>query len=321
MGRLAEQMMELRHKMRALADERQQMIAELKNSSKQRRQETRQNLANFRRERAETAEPFLRELHQQRQKNIQFIQNLKSDTARMLDGFRQELDENTRHHYEKIKAPTAERRESIYRQLTVWERERSEQAAQLREDLTTFRAKLLASMPDFECLAEKRSAAVANIRAEVQELQQNSRKELAAAARADSTERQQFVHSIQQEVATLQQSAQMARHEMISELNDMRRALRGELPLQHQSLDTPNVSSGTDLGGLRKQEIPTLATDDLTRISGIGPVRARLLQASGIYTFASLSQCTVEELKAVVGDSGVLADIEQWIVEANKLCI
>lgn len=320
MGRLADEMVDLCRKMQGMADERKQLVSELKTKSEQRSQEVMQKLADFRRERDEVNAPFLRDLQVKRQEITRSIESLKADTAQMRERFRQEQDIASRQYQNSVKRPTEDRCQEVAAKLTAWNQERSQQAVQLREQLTSFRTELTASLPDFENLSKERHAKVNALRSEVKDLQKNNRRELAAMAQEGGENRQAFVHSIRQDVAVLQRNAQTARHEMISDLVKMRQALHGELPPE-QKAETSNHSFANDVGNPHRQETPTIDTsDDLTLLSGIGPVRARLLQASGIHTFLQLASSTIEDLESIVHDSGVSADIEKWITDAAKLC-
>ncbi len=320
MGRLADEMSNLRHKMRELADDRKELISHLKTDSDHRRQEVQQTLADFRRERFETVTPFLQEIKQERQKYTHFVQELQSETAELRAGLRRELDKKARQQYEKTRASVAELREATNDLLTSCRKDRSQQAAKLRAELTAFREELLASMPDFEALARERSRSVSDIRKGVYELRQNSRRELAEMAQTGRVERHHFVHTLQQDVAELSRNSQHKRHAVISELSAMRQAWHGDLQPRQETVHFSDASPGNYSV---KSKPPASAmiesADDLTRIDGIGPVRARLLQASGIQTFAQLAMATAAELLAVVGDSGVPVDVEKWIAEASRL--
>lgn len=59
--------------------------------------------------------------------------------------------------------------------------------------------------------------------------------------------------------------------------------------------------------------------DDLTRIEGIGPKIASLLQAAGITTFAHLASTDVRRLKRIIAEAGLtaLADPTTWPEQAT----
>lgn len=56
-------------------------------------------------------------------------------------------------------------------------------------------------------------------------------------------------------------------------------------------------------------------TDDLTVISGIGPVYQERLASKGIHSFNDLSACSPDELAEVVGTSVAVA--EGWVESAQ----
>lgn len=60
--------------------------------------------------------------------------------------------------------------------------------------------------------------------------------------------------------------------------------------------------------------------DDLTKISGIGPVYRRKLHEAGIYTFTQLADASSEQLNAAIAPEGFQKpDYDQWIADAGKL--
>jgi predicted flap endonuclease-1-like 5' DNA nuclease len=68
-------------------------------------------------------------------------------------------------------------------------------------------------------------------------------------------------------------------------------------------------------------EMPALP-DDLTRINGVGPKVASLLQESGIQTFAQLARTDVARLQAILDKAGSryrLIDPTDWPEQARQL--
>lgn len=67
---------------------------------------------------------------------------------------------------------------------------------------------------------------------------------------------------------------------------------------------------------------PAPAPDDLTRVAGVGPKIAAMLQEAGIATFAQLAVTPVETLQAVLDQGGPrfrIADPSQWPAQAQAL--
>ena len=58
--------------------------------------------------------------------------------------------------------------------------------------------------------------------------------------------------------------------------------------------------------------------DDLTTITGIGANRQQSLNEIGIYTFAQLAGSRPKKIRKVLGASGRLANVDQWIEEARR---
>jgi predicted flap endonuclease-1-like 5' DNA nuclease len=64
------------------------------------------------------------------------------------------------------------------------------------------------------------------------------------------------------------------------------------------------------------------APDDLTRVAGVGPKIAAMLQEAGITTFAQLAVTPVEELQAVLDQGGArfrITDPSAWPAQAQAL--
>lgn len=59
------------------------------------------------------------------------------------------------------------------------------------------------------------------------------------------------------------------------------------------------------------------APDDLTRIEGIGPMIAELLQANGIRTFAQLATTPVSRINALLAERRLRADPATWAEQAR----
>ncbi|MCO6449410.1 MAG: DUF4332 domain-containing protein [Caldilineales bacterium] len=65
-------------------------------------------------------------------------------------------------------------------------------------------------------------------------------------------------------------------------------------------------------------DVPSeVAADDLTKITGIGPKVAAILQAHGINTFAQLAATDVEQLRQILDESGLrMISPETWPEQA-----
>ncbi len=81
--------------------------------------------------------------------------------------------------------------------------------------------------------------------------------------------------------------------------------------VEDQPVAQPKSQSGIPASG---------DSDDLTRINGIGPATARLLNGAGITTFAQLQLTKPEALKRILGDAGskfTLIDPSTWAHQAS----
>jgi predicted flap endonuclease-1-like 5' DNA nuclease len=67
-------------------------------------------------------------------------------------------------------------------------------------------------------------------------------------------------------------------------------------------------------------QAPVVIPDDLTRITGIGPVAARALNDIGIWTFAQLAAESEESLvRRLPSRVGTRVGRDKWIEQAKKL--
>jgi len=64
---------------------------------------------------------------------------------------------------------------------------------------------------------------------------------------------------------------------------------------------------------------PEPETDDLTKISGIGPAFARRLEDAGVNSYAELAGMTSEEVRQRAGLAEWQGDPEDWINQAKAL--
>lgn len=66
--------------------------------------------------------------------------------------------------------------------------------------------------------------------------------------------------------------------------------------------------------------IQSKPTDDLTRIRGIGPKIASVLNVAGVMTFSQLANSGVKELQKILSDAGIrLTNVETWADQARTL--
>lgn len=59
--------------------------------------------------------------------------------------------------------------------------------------------------------------------------------------------------------------------------------------------------------------------DDLTAVRGIGAATQGRLHAAGIKTYDQLAQTSAEDLRAILGQQGRIAKVEDWIAQAKEL--
>ncbi len=78
--------------------------------------------------------------------------------------------------------------------------------------------------------------------------------------------------------------------------------------------------SSTDAGDAADAPAVDVQPDNLTQISGIGPVYRRKLHEAGVKTFAQLAALTPEELTAIIQPADYQKPaFEQWTADAERL--
>lgn len=70
---------------------------------------------------------------------------------------------------------------------------------------------------------------------------------------------------------------------------------------------------------LAEKTISEPKQDDLTKITGIGPTYARLLNENGIYSFEDLAHTSPEEIQAITGL--IRWDPADWIQQASDFLV
>jgi NADH-quinone oxidoreductase subunit I len=92
-------------------------------------------------------------------------------------------------------------------------------------------------------------------------------------------------------------------------------------PVQEAPKAEPSDGDGQSAAAKEaKAETPPAKPDDLTKIEGIGPKIAELLQAAGINTFVDLAAAEVDRIQQILADAGArykLADPTSWPEQAK----
>ena len=97
-------------------------------------------------------------------------------------------------------------------------------------------------------------------------------------------------------------------------------ALQSNVDIVGEVTNSVAESLAGALSGMRARPVAQRRVDDLTRVTGIGPVYARRLNEAGIATFAALAATPVEELAAIVHlQEWQAAYPGDWITQAAAL--
>ncbi len=93
-------------------------------------------------------------------------------------------------------------------------------------------------------------------------------------------------------------------------------ASRGEAYLDNKSLELVDIEVEADVVEVESAET-AVSTDDLTKISGIGPTFAKRLKEAGITTYAALANLTPDQAKEITHAADWQADPQEWISQAQ----
>ena len=111
-----------------------------------------------------------------------------------------------------------------------------------------------------------------------------------------------------EQFATCQAEVQM-KTEKLQQVTEQLSAAEGQistLRAQLAAVGTKAAEAATDRSTpeAAKNAAASVQPDDLTKIEGIGPKVAQVLNASGILTFAQLAQTDVNRLRAILQEAG-----------------
>lgn len=114
---------------------------------------------------------------------------------------------------------------------------------------------------------------------------------------------------------SLRQSAERDIERLATRVADLRTAVVEETAaVEPDAVEVADVAEVADLADVAT----AVVQDDLTQISGIGPVYARRLNAAGILTFADLAGRDPADLRRIVGlQPWHAADPSDWIAQAQ----
>jgi len=315
MGRLTEEMTNLRGEIDALRNGRVEFIADLKHGMFEFKSDVADMQQGFRNDHTQMAGKLKDDLQM-------FVSGIKSTVSDLMDLFkndRVEMAGNMKVDLQVfiagIEEYIAALRDEAFDLQGNFHRDHAEMAGKLKNDLQMFVSGIKSTVSDLE----KQS--------------HNEHIELTGKARA---ERQIFFSNMKQSLDALNLKTADLLQDIRDDLAGAHKAWSGATPAgekaagkarspakvqaELEKVEFPvkdqKAQESTEEAPLKVQE---LFPDDLTEINGIGLAMSKHLNDAGIFTFAKLASSTIEEIRGALGQSAKFANFETWIKEAGKL--
>lgn len=151
-----------------------------------------------------------------------------------------------------------------------------------------------------------------------------------AEAAQDAEQRGEFIESLRQSVQERRQEIVAARRMLRTDLTEARQVWRSYnmlAPLRKgRKPATIGLSKQATAPTGQNKQAPApvaaahpVAADPLTAIRGIGQATEKILHDQGIQTYSRLAAANPDQIRAILGERGRLAKVEEWIEQARKL--
>jgi predicted flap endonuclease-1-like 5' DNA nuclease len=375
MGRLTEDITNLRDEIDALRNGRVEFIAGLKHGMSELKSDVAGMQQGFRKDHTRMAGNMKGKLKGFMVETEAYVSSLKNDAADMQDKFHSDHADMARKLRDGLNMFASGMTSSVADLMDLFKSHRAQMAGNTKDNLKTFLAeteayvsKLKNDVADMQVnfrsdhvdmadkLKEDLQMFASGIKSTIADLEKqfrNERIDMTGNARA---ERQLFFLSVKQSLDALNLKTAHLLQDISDDLAGARRAWSGATPTSagkrdsgkirrpakaqaEPQMSTPPVQVHTKPEKVdvpvkdqeaeeSTEEVPLKVhrqikvqaePDDLTQISGIGPVMSKRLNDAGIFTFAKLASSTIEKLRGTLGESARSANLEIWIKEAREL--
>jgi predicted flap endonuclease-1-like 5' DNA nuclease len=327
MGRLTEDMTNLRDGIDALRNGRVEFIAGLKHGMSELKSDVADMQQGFRKDHTRMAGNMKDNLKAFMAGTESYVSNLKNDVVDMQDNFRSDHADMARKLKDGLSGFASGITSSVADLMDLFSDDRAEMAGNMKDSLKAFMAETesyvsnlkndVADMQDnfrndhadmAGKLKENLQMFAAGIKSTVSDLEKQFRNEHIETTGKAGAERQMFFSNVKQSLADLKLKTTDLLQDISDDLAGARRAWSGATPAGKRAA-----------GKVRRPGKVRVEPDDLTQINGIGPVMSRRLNEAGIFTFAKLASSTIEEIRGALGESSKFANFEMWVKEAGKL--
>lgn len=266
--------------------------------------------ATFRHDRSEMAETTRADLAAFASDIKAFVAELADQVGRMRAGFRSDLNGMSAEMKDKLGAFSTRLKTNVADMQETFRHDRSEMAEKTKADL----AACISDIKEF----------VAELADQVGQMRAGFRDDQAERAKKGKTEREAFMSGLYDTVLDLRQNIADLSEGFAADISGARQAWHGPTRPQTKAArgtatKKKDTKHQTRTGPRQEKNEKQIRSDDLTRISGLGPARVKLLTKAGYYTFAKVAKAKPEDLQKVLGSNVGLAGVTQWIRQANEL--
>jgi len=329
MGRLTEDMTNLRDEIDALRNGRVEFIGGLKHGMSELKSDVADMQQGFRKDHTRMAGNMKDKLKAFMAETEAYVSNLKNDAAGMQDKFHSDHVDMARKLKDDLNMFASGMTSSTTDLMDLFRDHRVQMAGNMKDNLKAFMAETeayvsnlkndMAGMQasfrsDHVDMADKLKADLqmfaAGIKSTVSDLEKQFHDEHTVLSGKARAERQMFISNVKQSLADLKQQTADLLQNISDDLAGARRAWSGAPP-------TPSRKRAAEK--VRRPAKAQAKPDDLTQINGIGPVMSKRLNKAAIFTFSKLASSTMAELRKALGESARFANLEMWIKEAREL--
>ncbi len=265
-----------------------------------------------------------------------FVLDLKKDVQNTMAALHEDRVEMSRDTKENLEGFVSGLKADVENLLAEFEDDRASSSAETRAVL-------------LDCVSSTRRF-VSDLKKDAQHTMASLIESRKQKTEADRREREGFIADLTQRVSDLREHIQKVSKGVADDVSGARQAWAGvhraQPPAEQMPATYTEETVRSDAAGEFKEAGPASAfevteevteeeigeesgfeerpaesfiPDELTLIPGVGSGRERMLNESGIYTFAQIAQSTPKKLRSALGEMGKLAPVEDWIEAAKRL--
>jgi predicted flap endonuclease-1-like 5' DNA nuclease/uncharacterized protein YicC (UPF0701 family) len=287
-------------------------------------------LDSFREERSEIASETRAALDACISQISKFVSDLKNDVQDMTETLHKERIAKSREMGENLESFASGLKADVEKLLNEFERDRAALSAETKSMLLGCVSNTRTFVSDLKKNINAAQKALVELRKHKTEADRRARDEFVADLAHRVSALRQDIHKVR---TTLAEDLSGARDVWCGVHTGQNAAEQAEMPVEenfsaYEAADELQASTPHALveemdgeGGAEEKPEGNAVADSLTSIPGVGAGRERMLNESGIYTFAQVAESTPEDLRRALGEMGRLASVESWIEAAKRLSL